>query len=411
MKKTFFVSIVLLVLAGGNARAETYNVRQFGAKGDGKTLDTAAIQKALDQCKENGGTVVLPEGTYLSRPLDMHDKTTLQINQGATLKATDATADYLIPGTTNEYRAFIEGTGPTSLKLTGHGTIDGSGARWWTLAAEARGRGHGLPRPYLVHFTNCASVHVDQVTLQNSARFHFVPDFCDNVLVENIRIFSPTNATTTEGITAGLCRNMTVRDCTIECTSDSVDFKADYKVPGREFACENLTVENCVLRRGRGVAVGSETRGGVRKVIVRNCSFADSENGVRIKSARGRGGVVQDVVFENIILTNVISPLTIAQYYPAVLPRTNMPVTPLTPRFSNLFITNLTATGSTEAGMVVGLPESRINNVVLQNVRVDAGKGFMIRDADNVVLKNVQVSAAQGPAFLVEEAQVTGLPD
>ena len=416
MKKASIGSLVLFLGAGCLAvHGENFNVKSFGATGDGKTLDTAAIRKALNTCVEmGGGTVVIPAGTYLSQPLNLGDNTILQLDKGATLKATDDPADfYKQPGNASSFRAFIEGKGPTSLRITGQGTIDGSGARWWGPAEEARRKkpGYTLPRPNLIHLANCQSVVVEGVTIKDSPKFHLVPENCDYVLINRVTILAPEHAANTDAIDPSTSRNVTITNCYIDVGDDNVAIKSGNKVPGRDYACENITVSDCTFKHGHGMSIGSETRGGVRNVTIRNCNFENTENGIRIKTARGRGGPVENYVCENIRMTNVAGAITITCYYPKIPDtETNMPVTDQTPRYSNIFIKNLTATSTKNAGVIVGLPESHIKNVVLDNVRIDAaGKGLMIRNADNVQLNHVQVTAAKGPPLILRNAQVEGL--
>src|SRR5258708_2531351 len=158
-----------------------FDVHNYGATGDGKTLDTAAIQKALDECGQaGGGTVRVPSGTYLSKPLTLRTKTTLQLDAGATLQATDDRADFqdpAKPGATNAFIAFINGKKLKEVAITGQGVIDGAGAKWWVPAEAARRKtpGFTLPRPRLILLADCQNLRMEGVTLQNAPTFHFVP--------------------------------------------------------------------------------------------------------------------------------------------------------------------------------------------------------------------------------------------
>ena len=404
--------VATLCAASRLASAETYNVREFGAKGDGATLDTAPIQKALDACGEaGGGTVRLPAGTYLSKPLTLRTKTTLHLDAGATLKATDERADFQDPNRPKSFVPFIGGKDLEDVTIGGSGVIDGSGGKWWVPAEEARQKksGYSLPRPRLIVLTRVKNLVVRDVTLQNSPSFHLVPTECDDVLVTNVTFLAPERSPNTDAIDPTLCRRVTITRCLIDVGDDNVAVKSGRKLAGREFACEDLTVTDCTMRHGHGISIGSETVGGVRRV--RNCTFVNTDNGLRIKSGRTRGGAVEDVVCEDITMKDVRGAITITSYYPRIPANdTAQAVTDTTPRFRNITIRNLSATSSKYAGFIVGLPESAVENVLLENVSIAAEQtGLEIRNARGVKLKNVKVMAKQGEPFVVKDAEVTGL--
>jgi polygalacturonase len=404
--------------------ARIFDVRQFGAQGDGKAVDTAAIQKALDECgRAGGGTVRFPAGTYLSQPLSLRSKTTFLLDQGATLKATDDPKDYLPSSVTWEdilqgrskgpFVNFVNGRNLEDVTITGKGTIDGSGARWWGPAEEARRKvsGFTLPRPNLIRITGCKRLTVSGVTLQNSPKFHLVPDDCEDVLIENVTVLAPAGAANTDAIDPTLSRRVTITRCLIDVGDDNVAIKSGKKMPGREFACEDLTITDCIFRHGHGLSIGSETAGGVRNLTVKRCSFEGTENGIRIKSPRGKGGKVENLVYEDITMRDVKGAITFTCYYPKI-PRTDtaQAVTAETPSFRNIRIRNLTATSTRAAGVIIGLPESPVSNVVLENVQITAATtGLAIRNAKEIQLEKVQVTAKEGPPFVVEDAQVHGL--
>ena len=406
------------------AEGKVCDVRQSGAKGDGKTLDTVPIQKALDACAEaGGGTVRFPPGVYLSQPITVHSRTTLLLEEGATLKATDDPRDYLPAEVTWEdvlagrskgpFTDFLGGKGLTDVAITGKGTIDGSGARWWAPAEEARRRvpGYTLPRPNLVHIIGCKNLKVTGITLQNSPKFHLVPEDCEDVVIEGVTILAPEGAANTDAIDPSMCRRVRISRCLIDVGDDNVAIKSRRKMAGREFACEDLTITDCIFKHGHGMSIGSETVGGVRNVTVRRCRFEGTENGIRIKSSRGRGGTVENLVYEDITMSNVVGAITITTYYPKI-PKTDtaQAVTAETPKFQNIRIANLKATSTKDAGVIVGLPESLVQNVVLENVEISAaGSGLTVRNAKGVQLKNVRVTAGKGPPVIVEDAQVDGL--
>jgi len=425
-----------IALAGGlsvvpliHAETKTFDVRDYGAKGDGTTLDTAAIQKALDECgKAGGGTVRLPKGVYLSKPIVLRTKTTLTLDDGATLKATDDPKDYLPADVTWEqvldgskrgpFTHFITGRRLKDVAIVGKGTIDGSGAKWWVPAEEARKKvsGYTLPRPNLIVLTECTNVRMSGIHLINSPKFHFVPTDSEEILVEDITITAPERAANTDGIDPSRCRNVTITRCTIDTGDDNIAIKSGKKFEGREFACENITVTDCVFLHGHGLSIGAEVVGGVRGLVVKNCKFDGTENGIRIKSRRDRGGVVQDITYSDIVMTNVYPAISIAAYYQSssqtLFPKDDAgeAVTDTTPIFRNIRISNVKAASTKNAGLIVGLPESLVTNIVLENVEITAVTGLSIANAAGVQLKNVKVTANKGEPFMLHNAKVDGLP-
>jgi len=410
--------------------SKVFDVRQFGAKGDGKTLDTEAIQKALDECgKATGGTVKFSRGTYYSKPLTLQAKTTVLLDAGATLQACTNQSDFMkVPGdwlqakSGGDFIPFISGKDLTDVTFTGKGTIDGNGAVWWEEAEKARQKvsGYTLPRPNLIVLTRCKNVRFENLTLQNSPKFHFVPTECEGVVVSNVTILAPEHAANTDAIDPSACKNVLITKCRIDVGDDNVAIKAGKKVEGREFACEDITVTDCTFLHGHGMSIGSETTGGVRNVTVRNCTFENTENGLRIKSQRGKGGIVENISYSDITMTNVNPAITLTCYYmnnsagdaarPTVAGDNSAQVTASnTPVYRNIHISNLKATCPQVAGIITGLPESMISNVVLENVQISAAKSFEIHNARGIQLKNVAVSVKKGPPFATENAQVEGL--
>jgi polygalacturonase len=401
-----------------------FSVRQFGAKGDGRTLDTIAIQKALDECgTSDGGIVRFPAGTYLSKPLFLHSRTILQLEAGAVLRATDERADFLNPTKTNSFIAFLNGTNLHNVAIIGPGMIDGAGARWWGPAEAARRRtpGYVLPRPRMIALTGCENVYVQDVTLQNSPLTHLALTACEMVVISNVTVRTPSGAANTDAIDPINCKSVLITRCRIDTGDDNISVKSEGAVPGRSFASEDITVTDCLFLHGHGMSIGAATVGGVRNVTVRNCRFENTENGIRVKSLRGRGGPVENVRFSDITMANVNPAITFTCYYmtnsagdpvPRFPPEHDaiQPVTETTPVFRNICVSNLTATCQNSAGVIIGLPESPISNVVLENVSIRSmTTGLSIRNTRDLRFNNVTVVNQHGPPFLLENAQVEGL--
>ena len=411
------------------AASKIFNVRQFGAAGDGKTLDTRAIQDALDACgKAGGGTVVFPAGTYLSRPLALRDGTTIQLDPDATLAADTnqneylkAPGDWLKASSSGDFVPFIEGKKLKDITFTGSGTIDGNGAAWWGEAEKARQikPGYTLPRPNLIGLQRCQNVRLENITLKNSPKFHFVPADCDNVVVSNVTIVAPEHAANTDAIDPS-GHHILITKCRIDVGDDDVAIKAGKSQPPGQFQTEDITITDCTILHGHGISIGSETDGGVRDVTVRNCTFENTENGLRIKSQRGKGGLVEDIHYSDIGMTNVNPAITLTCYYmnnsagdsaqaPASKQSTEDLAGSKIPVFRNISISNVTATCQKGAGVITGLPESAISNVVLENVTLSCATGLQIKNAEGVQFKNVTITPKEGPPVITENAKVEGL--
>ena len=418
-----FQFVVVLFSLIGTAQAGTspqvFDVRQFGAKGDGHALDTIAIQRAIDACgKAGGGIVRLDQGVYLSRPIRLHSGVTFHLDSGAKLLATDEPADFA-GERTNTFIPFIDGRDLNDVTIAGPGIIDGSGAKWWEPAEQARRKtpGYTLPRPNLIVLTRCHNVLLRDITLHNSPKFHFVPADCEDVVITNVTITAPAGSPNTDAIDPSASRHVLITRCRIDVGDDNVAIKAGHKVQDREFACEDIMITDCTFLHGHGVSIGSETSGGVRNVTVRNCTFQDTENGLRIKSQRGKGGLVENLTYSDITMSNVNPAITFTCYYmnnsqgDPVQP--NVPdqdkaqaVKPGTPNYRNIRIQNLVATCPKGAAVILGLPESPIEDVELENVRISSETGLQIRNARGIAIRNSTLDIRHGEPLLLDNAQV-----
>ena len=404
------------------AGVREFNVRDFGARGDGSTVDTAAFQRALDACGEAGGGVVrVPAGEYLCQPLTLRSHTTLLLESGAALRATREPRDFMKqPGdwlqakSSSDFLPLIGGSNVTNVALVGEGTIDGSGDVWWPAAEEARRRqpGYTLPRPRLIVLTRCRSVRLSGITLCNAPTFHFVPVECEDVWIENVTVRAPDPAPNTDGIDPSLSRRVVITNCVLDVGDDNIAIKSGRRLPDRLFGCEDITVVHCRFYHGHGLSIGSETVGGIRGVRVRGCVFEGTENGIRIKSYRGRGGLVEDLVYEDIRMPHVERALTFTAYYPRIPAEDSArPLTPETPRYRRIVVRNLTASCYENAGVIIGLPEAPLEDLHLHNLYITAARtGLELRHVRNARLENVVVQPGRGAPFLLRDAQVTGLP-
>lgn len=386
---------------------KTFNVTQYGAVGDGKTLNTAAIQKTIDTASAAGGGIVLiPAGKFLTGPFKLASRINLHLDKDATILISDDMNNY--PMANNRYQDSITAVDAEDIEITGQGTIDGQGQAWWTAFEADRNMPH---RPYMIRFSNCKRLVIQDVMLCNSPMFHLVPQNCTDVTIKGITIKSPSNAHNTDGIDPSGW-NFVITDCTIDCGDDNVAIKPTHaRTPGNK----NFRVSNCKFVHGHGMSIGSNTEGGIEDLKVSNCTFDSTDAGIRIKTQRGHGGILQNLTYENLTMKSVKYPIRIIDYYP----ERNAPKDPATEKIEtvndktpinkNIIIRNVTATDSPNAGQIWGLPEAPITDVTLQNVNISAKKGLVINYAKGIRFINSKINSEDGKPLKSFSAEVTGL--
>jgi len=433
--KTLIPFVVFAVALAGAVHADSpssrFNIRDYGATGNGQQLVTKAFASAIAACvNAGGGTVYVPPGRYLTGTIELKSNVTLQLEAGATILGSENPDDYpptkSVWGDDREMMApLIYAVDAANVTVTGRGTIDGQGAIWWHRIrlnnpkkfppgpktdeefAEAKKVARG--RPHLVRPVRCTDFVIENVTLINSAEWTVHPMLCERVRVEGVSILNPaTNAHNTDGINPESCRNVQILNCRIDTGDDCVTLKSGINELGRKMgrADENITIANCVMIHGHGaVTIGSEMSGGVRNVVVTNCVFQSTDAGIRLKSQRGRGGVVEGISVSNIVMQDVPAPFTISTFYTgADRPEDLHPVDEGTPAFREMLFSNITARGAKTAGNIVGLRELPIENLTFSNVHVEAQTGFTITNAKDVTFLDCVIDTAKGPALQLKNA-------
>ncbi len=394
-----------------------FKLTDYGAVGDGTTFNTAAFTKAVaDITKAGGGHLIVPPGVYLTLPFALTSHMDLHLDAGAKLQFPDNFTDYGIPTPDHATRenlfgsvpqALISGNRLTDIAITGRGTIDGAGAIWWIWSDKAARRyppGRLIyPRPKMVVLRNCQRIHVDGVTLTNSPMFHLVANHCDDVLFENLRIFAPSDAPNTDAMDP-LGNRIVVRNCEIDTGDDDVAFNG----PTRD-----AMVEDCTCLHGHGISIGSPTVGGVHHVIVRRCTFDGGDNGIRIKSYRGRGGLVDDISYSDLVMKNVNRAIDINMLYNGnanvksdVGPRQTNANAENIPQVRDVRISNVKISRAVYAGRILGLPEKPASDITLSNVSIQADFGLSVQDATSVTLTNTTLDIAVGQPLIADNAKV-----
>jgi len=401
LKLASLVALGVCFALGSPARALTCDVREAGATGDGHTKDTAAIQKAIDHCAESGGVVHFARGTYVSAPLTLKSHTHLELVKGAILLGSPDMADYPVRTDAPWRRlSLLHADNAEDIAITGEGTIDGNGKIWWDAVLNRTKGAHENQRPLLIDLTHSKQILIEGVTIQNSPQYNITTFWCDGLTVRNVRIVNPgRGAPNTDGIDPVSTSHVLIEHDYIDTGDDNVAIKSglvergDPNVPSTD-----ITIRDCIFKAGHGLSIGSETAGGVRNVTVERVSFTGTRQGIRIKSARGRGNDIGDFTYRDIHMDGVETPIQITSYYTGIVKDDpGQPVTEHTPKFHDITIENLKATGAKNAAVIMGLPESPIRHVMLRNVDISAEHGMVVQYAD-ISEKNVVVKAATGPS-------------
>ncbi len=421
-----------------------FNITEFGAVPDGKMLCTDAFRQAVEKCKvAGGGTVYVPAGRFLTGPIHLKSNTNLHLDAGAVILFSQDINDFPVVESrwegeeTEVYSPLIYGKKVENVSVTGFGTLDGQGEAWWKSHKE---RKLVYPRPRFVCFEDSERVLIEGVRIVNSPAWTINPIRCNNVTVNKITIKNPADSPNTDGINPDSCGNVHLSNCHVDVGDDCVTLKSGVEYGKYKIPCENITVTNCTMVHGHGgVVIGSEMSGSVRNVVISNCVFEGTDRGIRVKSRRGRGGVVEDIRVNNIIMKKVMCPLVMNLYYfcgkggkeNIVSDKRPHPVNDGTPAFRRISLSNVTAREAGAcAGFFYGLPEMPIEDVSFDNVSVHMaeeakpdtpammdylepmqGKGIFCRYMKNAVFNNVRITGHKGDAFTVENCDGIRLTD
>ena len=396
-----------------------FNVVDFGAAGNGKTLCTQAIQKAVDGCASTGGgTVYFPAGRYLTGAIFLKSNVTLHVSEGAILLASTNFEHFppFKPGwriLSDDTRrsSLITGVDLENIAVTGRGKLDGQGKPWWDALRKDKNAKEGQPkiltygRPRVINLYRCRNVRIEDVTIVNSPSWTVHPVGCDNLVVDGISIINPEDGPNTDGVNPESCRNVRIANCFIDTGDDCITLKSGQDEEGRLKArpTENVTITNCVMYKGHGaVVIGSEMSGNVRNVTASNIVCVGTDRAVRIKSTRGRGGIVENIRYSNFIVENVREPIYITNFYTKTDPE---PVSERTPIFRDIAISHFTIKNSPLTAKILGLPEMPIQQLRITDMIASTKAGFRCESVAGLELYNVQVNVDNGPAFAISNCK------
>lgn len=443
----------------------------FGAREDGKTLNTKAINDAIKAVNaRGGGKVIIPEGLWLTGPIELLSNVNLYTEPNTLVVFTDDFEAYpIIPTSfegleTRRCQSPISARGAENIAITGYGTFDGAGDSWrpvkkekltagqWSKLVKSGGvvdeagkiwyptagamkgamacKNFNVPegieteaewneirpwlRPVLLNIVKSKRVLLEGVTFKNSPSWCLHPLSCEDITINNVKVFNPWYSQNGDALDLESCKNALIINSTFDAGDDAICIKSGKDADGRRRAepCQNVIVKNNTVLHGHGgFVVGSEMSGGVKNIYVADCTFLGTDVGLRFKSTRGRGGVVEGIWIENINMINIpAEPLLFDLFYGGKGPgeeteeeraantKTDTPpVTEETPAFRNIHISKINCKGSGRAMFFNGLPEMPISNVTVKDVVIsDATEGVVISQADGVAMENIRIITRSG---------------
>lgn len=444
-------------------KKDTFNIIKYGAKADGITLNTQNIQKAIEACnKAGGGVVLIPDGLWLTGPIVLLSNVNLHLQNNTLLQFTNDFDQYpLVKGNWEglpqmRNQSPLSATNAVNIAITGSGIIDGNGDAWrmvkkdkltesqWKNLVASGGvvgedkktwypsektfKGSQLKnpgaiepgkttefynsikdflRPNLLVFTSCKKVLLEGVTFQNSPAWCLHPLLCEDLTVRNIYAKNPWYAQNGDGIDVESCKNVLIENSTFDVGDDGICIKSGRDEAGRKrgMPTENVLVRNCTVYHAHGgFVIGSEMSGGAKNLYVENCTFVGTDIGLRFKTTRGRGGVVENIYINHINMKDIVGEAILFDMYYAAkdpvplagekreAPKVQiLPVTEETPQFKNFYVNDIVCNGAEKAVFVRGLPEMHIENIVLQNMVIQSKKGIEISEATGLTFKNVKI--------------------
>jgi polygalacturonase len=444
-------------------RKDSMSILKFGAVADGRTLNTKAINAAIDACgKKGGGVVVVPAGLWFTGPIELKSNVNLHLKKGALLQFTKDFDQYqLVEGNWEglpqmRNQSPVSATNATNIAITGNGIIDGGGEAWrqvrkdkltetqwkkwvasggvvsedgkswypseqWLKASKMKNPGEitgdktpefyksvkDFLRPNLVVFTKCKKILLEGVTFQNSAAWCLHPLMSENLTVRNVTVLNPWFAQNGDGIDVESCKNVLIENSKFDVGDDGLCMKSGRDEAGRKrgMPTENVIIRDCqVYHAHGGFVIGSEMSGGARNMWISNCTFIGTDIGLRFKTTRGRGGIVENIFIDNIQMMDIPGEaILFDMYYMSVdpvalagekreLPKVEtLPVTDATPQFRNFTIKNVVCNGAAKGIFIRGIPEMHVKDIHLENMVLQAEKGIDCQEASGITFKNITI--------------------
>ena len=430
------------------------NIKDFGAIGDGVFLNTEAIQKTIDHVSEKGGgKVVVPAGVWFTGPIVLKSNVNFHVEKGSLVLFSTELDLYPVIDTWFEgwearrCQSPISARNAENIAITGPGAFDGSGHAWrdlsrskvnqadWDFISSQGGyvnaKGTWYPddnrvriRPVMLSIIECKNILLEDFLIQNSPCWTIHPLFSENLIVDGLLVRNPAWAANGDGLDIESCKNVIVVNTRFDVGDDGICIKSGKDAEGRKRArpTENVIVDNCMVFKAHGgFVVGSEMSGGARNISVTNCDFIGTDVGLRFKSKRGRGGVVENIYASNLSMTDLATEavlfdlfymgMSAAEVLEAGLDPGDPDDAPIpaateeTPSFRNIYISNISCRHAYRAMYFNGLPEMNITNINIENCSITAKYGAELREANGINLKNVYVEPEIGPALTLRNVK------
>lgn len=445
MMNRFFILIAVLFYYS-TLEARIFNIRDLGGDPTGSELCTDLINSSIEQASaEGGGVIYFTSGNYLTAAIHLKSNITIEIESGATLLFSDDFNNYL-PFVKmrwegvfmNSLSPLFYAKGAENIIIKGGGKIDGQGFKWWAesirIINEIKAHGKTLStnklqqmwldankdikvepyykntlerkffRPPFIQFLECKNILIEGITITNSPFWTVNPEGCENLVIDGITIYNPwadPKGHNTDGINPSSCRNVRISNSFISTGDDCITLKSGRDKEARVYGrpCENITITNCIMLTGHGgVVIGSEMSGGVKKVTISNCVFNGTDAGIRLKSSRGRGGIVEEIRVDNIIMNDIQKNAFIFDLFYDKDSKEEV-VSDRTPIFRNIHISNVTGNNVKKVGYITGINEMPISEISFSNVNIVANEGFTANTASNIQFNNVDFAVKKGASF------------
>lgn len=439
----------------------TFNIRDYGADGSGASLNTEAFAKAISACtKAGGGTVIVPPGLWLTGPIQLQSNIALEVQQGAIIQFTSDHSQYPLVKASSKSSNYIVaspiyGYDLKNIAIKGEGIIDGAGESWrpvkkvkvtagqwknlttiqgsvvsadgniwWPNKAAMEGEAYlkklkdsvekptadaYLParefmRPYMVYLNNCERILVEGVTIRNSPKFVFYPNYSTDITMSRVNVFNEWWAQNGDAIDISACKNVVIYKCNVSAGDDGICLKSSggKSKDKNETALENVLIAGCNVYHGHGgFVIGSNTDGNMSNVFVTDCSFIGTDVGIRVKSNAGRGGLVKNIYIRNIGMSDIVNEAVLFDTYYEDVPAGKEKTISAAqegkiPQFREFYISDVFCKGAKKAISITGLPQMPVTKISFENMTIQADSGYDHKDAIDISFKKVKVITKTG---------------
>jgi polygalacturonase len=400
------------------------NICDYGAVSGGEVKNTEAIAAAIAACAEaGGGRVLVPAGDWLTGPIHLQSNIELHLAEGSRIIFSDRFADYLPVVLTRvggieiyNYSSLIYARDCENIAITGPGSLDGNAEAWWKwkeiqtdelfamgaagVPVEERifGTEEAAIRPSFVNFVECRNILLEGFTIGGGPNWTIHPIYSENIIIRRVKVI--TNGPNNDGIDPDSCRNVLIEHCVFDTGDDCVVLKSGYNEDGWRVGrpTENVIMRHCFSQRGHGgLVIGSEMSGDVRNVYLHDCVFEGTDRALRIKSRRGRGGIVENVTAENLTVRDMQREVIILNMEYSSDKQALSNLRP--PLFRDITVKHVVGMGAPVAIRVTGLEDSRIEDVHFSDMTIRSTEGIQLQHVDGITLENVLVEPDEGPVL------------